>query len=81
MAQPGPLKVWRANGVEVSIWNNDMGVSSASVSKRYKDKDGQYKSSTVWRAEDLLVLSEFAKQAALEMVRNDWQRGKRIAGD
>jgi hypothetical protein len=74
MAANRPLKRWNTNGVDVALWRHADGMSVATCTKQYKDKDGNYQTTTQWSAGDLLILSELAKLAAQEMLSLDMPR-------
>ena len=69
-----PVQALRMRNVKVSVWENrveqgddEVVRRSASIGKRYRDKDGNWHDTDVWFPEDLLRLAELAKEAAKSM--------------
>ena len=63
-----PIKSFRAGGVEASVWENEAQEGggtrrSVSVRKRYRDKQGNWKDSTTFFANDLPCLALVAQKA------------------
>ena len=73
-----PVKSFRRHSVKIAIWENrvergdeEVIRPSASIQKRYCDKDGDYRDTDVWSAEDLLRLAARALEAAKEMEQKE----------
>ncbi len=65
-----PVKEFRAGGVRAAIWENERGAGDArftahtiSIERRFKDRDGLWKSTTSFRVEDLASLQLVAAKA------------------
>lgn len=58
-----PVKTIRLGGVQASIWQDDEGRVSASYNKSYKTKEGEWKNTTYFNAEDTALLIAVAHKA------------------
>jgi len=61
-----PIQKYRSNGITVSVWQNEgsKGVfHTFSIQRAYKDSEGNWKRTTVFRASDLPVLAELVREA------------------
>lgn len=75
MSEPNrPVKEFRMGSVRISLWENrveqdGMAVArhSATLNKRYRDKEGQWRDTTTLFADDLLRVAMLAQQAAVWM--------------
>lgn len=79
----GPEKKFRAGTISATVWKNDrqkatgetFSYHSVSLERRYKDKDGNWKSASSFRLEDLpkvlLVVSEAYKNLSLNASHNE----------
>ncbi len=64
-----PVRKYRANGVVVSVWENDGAKGNYhtfSLQRVFKDADGNWKTSPNLRASDLPTASELFRQAFLD---------------
>lgn len=61
-----PLKTIKLGFCEAAIWEKD-GRFAATIKKRYKTKDGEYKDTTSFAADDCAIVSVLAAQAAQYM--------------
>ena len=54
---PGPIKKFSVGGIQVAIWENEgkegVQFNSVSFDRRYKDKDGNWQSTTSLKMNDL----------------------------
>ena len=71
-----PVKTFRAGGVEASVWENEAPEGggtrrSVSVRKRYRDKQGNWKDSTTFFANDLPCLALVAQKAFEHLALNE----------
>jgi hypothetical protein len=69
-----PINTIRIGGIECAIWENE-GRFSATFKRRYKDKNGEYKDTTFFSAEDCALVSAVASKAAIVM-SEAWQSNK-----
>ena len=66
MANQRPIETVRIGAVKAAIWGNKAGESTrynVTFSKRYRDADGQWKTTHSFGRNDLLVLAKVADQA------------------
>ncbi len=64
-----PVSKYRANGIIVSVWENEGGKGTYhtfGLQRSYKDPDGQWKTSPSLRAGDLVIAAELLRQAFLD---------------
>ncbi len=69
-----PIKKFRLGLITVAIWDND-GFYSVDVSRSYKDKNGDWQSTTSFAHGDLLNVAKCAERAEIWIGRqtNDQQ--------
>ena len=72
----GPLKKWTAGGINVALWENEATIAGqnrtvlkATIERRYKDKDGQWKSSNSYGINDLARIQWCLDQAFTTMLQ------------
>ena len=78
MKMAGPVKKWKAGQVSCALWNNDIKVDGRSVSmlkatieRRYKDKDDQWKSSTSFSRNEIPLVVYCLGKAFGAMLEKD----------
>ena len=64
MSGNGPVKKFDGFPVEVAVWAGDNGRFSVTVHKRYKDKDGTYKSTGFFSTAEAIVAGRLLDRAA-----------------
>lgn len=74
MATQGPVEKFRAGQVSSAVWENDVSVNGqqktmlkASISKRYRDRDGEWKTSQSF-SRDEIPLAIYCLQKAFEAI-------------
>jgi len=81
MAAQKPLKSFAAGGVRAAIWENEIRVNGstktllkATIERRYKDKDGSWKSSSSFSRNEIplaVYVLERAFEAIIEEEKGD----------
>jgi hypothetical protein len=77
--KPKPTHEIRLGRVRAAVWQNanDKGTwSNVTFSKLYLDKDGQWKDTTSFGKEDLLLLAEAARLAANLLYRDEAEQAR-----
>jgi hypothetical protein len=81
MAQAKPVQKFRAGQVSCALWENDITVSGrkikvlkATVERRYKDSDGEWKSSGSF-ARNEIPLAIYCLQKAFEHIIDEQNTG------
>lgn len=66
-----PVAKLRIGLINASIWqrNSDNSFYAVSFERRYRDSDGDWKSTHSYNADDLLLLAKLADQAHSEILR------------
>jgi len=69
-----PLKSFAAGGVRAALWNNEIRVNGSSkttlkatVERRYKDKDGTWKSSQSFSRNEIPLAIYYGEQYLFDM--------------
>ena len=80
MAAQKPIAKFRAGGVSCALWENDITVNGstktvlkASIQRRYKDSNGNWKSSTSFSRNEI-PLAIFCLEKAFEAIVNEQSR-------
>ena len=74
MANQRPIETVRIGAVKAAIWENKAGERTrykVTFSKRYRDAEGQWKTTHSFGRNDLLVLAKVADQAHSRIVELD----------
>ena len=73
-----PVKKLRANGVVLSVWENEGAKGSFhtfTVQRVYKDSEGNWKTSATLRNSDLTVVADLCVKAFSEFCVSSWEPG------
>lgn len=75
---PQPIARFRAGQVSCAIWENEIQVNGttkialkASVSRRYKDRDGNWKSSQSFGRNEVFLAIHCPRQAVEKMIEEE----------
>ena len=78
MTTQQPLARFRAGQISCAIWENEINVSGttktvlkASVSRRYKDRDGEWKSSQSFSRNEILLAIHCLRQAVAKIIEEE----------
>ena len=73
-----PLARFRAGQISCAIWENEINVSGtvktvlkAGVSRRYKDRDGNWKSSSSFGRNEILLAIHCLRQAVARIIEEE----------
>ena len=82
----GPVKKFAAGAVSCSLWENQIAVGGiprtmlkATVERRYKDTDGQWKSSNSYSRNEIPLVIHVLQQAFSYMLQERSSNGNEVA--